>query len=250
MRQVLDIFDTIERVPGVEWKLFKATTNTPLTVEGEAVSLEPSVDVSVVARAQKHSLGRNWRDITAGRMPTDPEFNLKVAKRALARNLNGVGATEIDLESGEPISVTPSVAKAAIAVIEQKPDELFEPGAAREEIGSIEGTLQGVGTHYGFPAVRILEARKREFLWCRLSETLQRVFQDKASYDDVWHHQRVMVHGRIKYNSEGEMVSIFADDIRRIEPRPVSLQDIKDPNFTGGLSIGEYLDRFRDGILG
>ena len=250
MRQVLDIFDTIDREPGVEWRLLRAATNTPLFVEGEAISLEPSVDVSVVARMQKQAFAKNWRDIANGKIPDDPEFNVRAARRVLARNINGVGATEIDFEMGEPVTVTPTIARQVSVAFDENPNVLFEPVPAREEVGSIEGTLQGVSTYYGFPAVRILESRTRDFLWCRLSDELQSVFQNKAPYFDVWHHQRVMMRGRIKYNAKSEILSVFATDIRRIDPPAVSLQDIKDANFTGGLSIPEYLDRFREGMLG
>ena len=249
MRQVLDFFDTIERIPGVEWKLARATTNSPLSVEGEAVSLEAGVDVTVIARAQKQALARNWRAVASGKIPDDPAFNIKIAKRFLARTMNGIGATEIDFEVGPSVTVTPEIAKEAIKAIDTKPGTLFEPTPAREEVGTVEGTLQGVGTYYGFPAVRILETRTRNYIWVRLSDDLQPIFQDKASYQDVWHINVSLVRGRIRYNSESEISSVVAADIRRIDPRPVSLDEIKDQNFTGGLSIGDYLDRFRDGNL-
>jgi hypothetical protein len=250
MRQVLDIFEMIEKMPGVEWKLINASTNSPFHVEGEAISLEPSVDVSVVARAQKQKLAKNMREITHGRPAIDPDFEVKVAKRLLSRNLNGVGSTEIDLELGEPITVTPAIAKRAIDALEQRPEPLFEISGAREEIGSIEGTLSDVGTHYNHPAVKIIEVRKKEPVWCRLSAELQPEFHDRASYMDVWQHHRVMVRGRIKYSEDGDIEYILANDIRRIDAREVSLESIRDPDFTGGLSVIEYLDRFRDGSLG
>ena len=152
-------------------------------------------------------------------------------------------------DEAEPIKVTPTIAKQAIAVLEAKPAELFDAPTAREEIGSLEGTLQDVGTHYNFPAVKI-DNRQSGEVWCRLTEELQAEFQDKATYVDVWHHRRVIVRGRIKYNEEGGITYVIAHDIRRIETRDISLEQIKDKSFTGGLSIVEYLDRFRDGTFG
>jgi hypothetical protein len=118
MRQVLDVFEMLGTMPGVEWKLVSASTNSPFLIVGEAVSLEPSVDVSVVARAQKQALAKNLRDISSGTPPSDPAFPTKIAKRALARNLNGVGTTEIDLQQGEPITFTPLIAKEAIHTLQ------------------------------------------------------------------------------------------------------------------------------------
>ena len=250
MRQVLDIFEMLESMPGVEWKLISASTNSPLQVEAEAISFEPSVDVTVVARAQKQNLATNLREITRGEPPSDPEFKTTIARRFLSRNLNGVGSTEIDLDIGAPITVTPRVAQDALNVLEKKLDALFDTVSTRDEIGSIEGTLSDVGTHYNLPAAKIIDTRNKKEVWCRLSAALQEEFQDKATYKDVWQHRRVIVSGRIKYDKDGNILYVVASDIRRIESREVSLEAIKDPGFTGGLPIGEYLDRFRDGTLG
>jgi hypothetical protein len=250
MRQVLDIFEMLESSPGVQWRIISASTNSPFSVEVEAVSLEPSVDVSVVARAQKQSLAKTFREITHGKLPSDPEFRVRPTRRLFSRNLNGVGATDIDFETGEPITVTPRVAQEAIEVLNKKPAPLFETPIAREELGSVEGTLYELGTYYNNPAVRIIENRKKDTVWCKLSEELQAQFQDKATFSDIWQHRRVIVRGRIKYDEDGDIDHVFATDIRRIETREVSLESIRDPGFTSGLSIGEYLDRFRDGTLG
>jgi hypothetical protein len=239
----------LKDVPGVQWKLVSASTNSPLQVEAEAVSFEPSVDVTVVARTQKHNLARNLEKITRGEEPTDPDFKVAAARRVFARNLNGVGATDIDLEIGQPILITPRVARQAVDALAKKPSELFEAIGARDEIGTVEGTLSDVGTHYNIPAAKILDVRGRE-VWCRLSPELQETLQDKARYKDVWHHSRVFVRGRIKYGSNGDVLYVVANDIRRVQPREITLDEIRDPNFTGGLPIGEYLDRFRDGALG
>jgi len=250
MRQVLDVFEMLESNTGVEWKLIAASTNSPLRVQAEAVSLEAGVDVTVMARAQKQKLAKNLREIAHGHAPMDPGFKSKIAKRVFARNLNGVGLTEIDFESGEPVTFTPKISTIAIELLENRPLALFDVPSTREEIGSVEGTLQDVGTHYNCPAVRISENRGKGYVWCRLSEELQAQFQDKATYKDVWHHKRVIARGRIKYDEEGDIMYILANDIRRIDGAPVSLERIKDKNFTGGLSVVEYLDRFRDGTLG
>lgn len=250
MRQVLDIFEMLNDVPGVEWKLVNASTNSPLTIQAEAVSFEPSVDVTVVARAQKQHLAKNFREVVRGEIPTDPDFKVNIAKRVLARNLNGVGKTEIDLEIGEPISVTPRIAQQAIESLEKKPPlGLYDSFVAREEIGSVEGKLSDVGTHYNYPAVKIVTRAAGE-IWCRLSPDLQERLFDKANYKDVWEHRRVIVRGRIKYRTDGILDYVLANDIRRIEEPNVPLEAIADPAFTGGLSISDYLDRFREGTLG
>ena len=237
-------------MPGVEWKLISASTNSPLQVEAEAISFEPSVDVTVVARAQKQHFAKNLREIARGELPSDPAFKTNVARRFLSRNLNGVGTTDIDLDvGGEPILVTPRVAEVALKTLEKRHDALFDIVSTRDEIGSVEGTLSDVGTYYNLPAVKIIGTRNKQEVWCRLSGPLQEEFQDKATYKDVWQHRRVIVSGRIKYDKGGDILYVVANDIRRIDFRDVSLEAIKDPAFTGGLPIGEYLDRFKDDVV-
>jgi hypothetical protein len=255
MRQVLDIFEllTADYHSGVEWKLVSATTNSPFHLEGEATSFEPAVDVSVIARAQKISVGAGLRSLSNGRPPRDwDNKRLSTAKRLFNRNLNGVGSTAIDFEIGtEPILITPTRAREAILVLETKaPNQLYELPNIREEIGSVEGTLSELSTYYNSPAVRIVDARTHQWIWCRLSDELQSEFEDKTKFSDIWSHKRVIVRGRIYYNAENAISYGFATDIQKIEDRQVSLEQIKDRDFTGGLSVIEYLDRFRDGSLG
>ena len=250
MRQVLDIFEMLENnAPGVQWKLISASTNSPLSIEAEATSFEPSVDVTVVARAQKQHFVRNFREVVRGELPPDPKFKTAAAKRVLVRNTNGVGITDIDLEMGEKISLTPSIARDAIAAFQKKPENLYDTSVAREEIGSVEGRLSDVATHYNHPAVKIT-TRSGVEIWCRLSQELQDKFEDKATYRDIWQHRRVIVRGRVKYGVDRSIDYVFATDIRQIEPPEVTLENIADRSFTGGLPIGEYLDRFREGTLG
>src|SRR4051794_5054282 len=98
MRQVLDVFDLLaedaEGHQGVQWRLVSAGTNSPFHAEGEAVSLEPAVDVSVIARAQKQLVATGLVQISEGHVPdTWDAKRVGIAKRLYRRNVNGVGAT-------------------------------------------------------------------------------------------------------------------------------------------------------------
>ena len=256
MRQVLDIFDLLsvgpDEVATLEWKLAKATTNSPFHLEGEAVSLQPTIDVSVIARAQKQEMAKTLREITQGRISDDIDPRAaKIAKRIFSRNLNGVGCTSIDVEAGEPIVVTPTIAHQAIAVLEkQKPLGLYDLPNARDEIGSVEGALQDLGTHWNHPAIRIFEHKTRSPIWCRLNAELIPKFSNRATFSDIWEHRRVIVRGLIKYAEDGSIYYVLANDVQRIEFADVSLDAIRDPGFTGGLSTIDYLNRFRGGSLG
>jgi hypothetical protein len=256
MRQVLDIFDLLSSGPngkqGVEWKLAMATTNSPFHLEAEAVSFEPAVDISVVARAQKHLVAEGLRAIANGIVPEywEPK-RLEIAKQVYRRNLNGVGSTIIDFEIGEPIQVTPVFAEQAIEVLDQKTiSNLYDLPVGKEEVGSVEGAFAQLSSYRNNPALAIIDSRTKKTIWCLLNEKLQADLSDKARYEDFWKHSRVIVSGRLRYDKNGTIALVEADDIQRIESRVVNLNTIKNPNFTSGLSTSEYLHRFRDGSLG
>lgn len=123
--------------------------------------------------------------------------------------------------------------------------------STKYEIGSIEGTLFDLGTHCGHPAVRVIEARTGTAIWCRLSADLQSKFGEKATFSDVWRHQRVIVRGRLRYDEKDRTLSyVLAADIDKINPIAGSVDDLYDADFTGGMSTVEYLDKFREGAFG
>lgn len=256
MHQVLDIFNLLSSGPdgkqGVEWKLTKATTNSPLHLEGEAVSFVPAVDISVVARAQKKLVADGLREIANGDVPEYWDSKrLDIAKRVYKRNLNGIGATIIDFEIGEPVQVTPAFAERAIRTLEQTTvSGLYEIPTIRSEVGSVEGVFAHLSPYRNQPALAIIDDRTERTVWCILSEKLQAQLSDKARYQDFWKHSRVIVSGKIRYDKHGAISIVDANDIQRVESRVVHLSDIKNINFTTGLTTGEYLDRFRDGALG
>lgn len=256
MRQVLDIFDLLSDGPegkqGVEWKLVKASTNSPFYAEGEAVSLEPAVDVSVVARAQKQFVANGLKEIAEGTIPdTWDAKRLNIAKRLYRRNLNGVGTTDIVFDNVGSVLVTPRFAERAVSALNAKPSlGLFDLPKVREEIGSLEGVFSDLSTYYNQPAIAVIDSRTETKIWCVISNDLLLKFSDKATIEDFWKKSRVIVRGCIRYNAAGSIQSVIANDISRIESRIVPTSKIRDADFTLGLTTSEYLDRFRDGLIG
>jgi hypothetical protein len=127
-----------------------------------------------------------------------------------------------------------------------------DPEKPYKELGSIEGTAKTIDR----------DGRGRLLLWIhvRLTGDDVRCFVSgeaatevgRRQIRDVWRGRRVAVYGVLHYKGLGKLNYIDAIKVRfqLIKPPAVSLEQIKDPNFTGGLSIGEYLDRLRDGTLG
>jgi hypothetical protein len=120
----------------------------------------------------------------------------------------------------------------------------------REEIGSIEGMLLEVGADYNQPALLVKERKTGEDIWCRVDYELKHKISDEARFEDVWDRQRVVVRGRISYDSDGKITRVKAHSIVKITPRQMTINDIKDQDFTGGLSAAEYLEKLREGDLG
>jgi len=261
MRQVLDFFDLLtpedqDGDAGLVWNLTLASTNSPLTVVGEAASFDPSVDVSVVAREQRQMVAEQLRSFTSGVRParTVSKRRRDTYQRIFSRNTNGIGRTDALLGSSNTvILITPTIAAvgmSALAKDEREFDALVLVDRCREEIGSIEGQLLEVGTDYNQPAILVRERKTGAEIWCRVDASLKHKISEDATFEDVWDRKRVLVRGRISFDSGGSIIRVRATSVEPVETRQMTVHDIKDTNFTGGLSVNEYLDRLREGEIG
>lgn len=256
MLQVLDVFDLVSGGSDeLVWRLVGASMNSPFWAEGEAVSLHPGVNVAPIARALKTALSRDLSALAEGRAPdgwrgTD---RWRVAERLVARNMNGVGETDIEgFFDQKPFVITPRIAEAAQRALRE--DKAAEPllpeGREHDEFGSIEGRLLSLTTDYDQPAIKVEDRRTSSVVTCRITDDIAERIATEETVRDVWANRRVLVRGRIRYGKTGEMIRVYADDVERIAPRHVELREIRDPNFTGGMGIAEYLERHRDGDFG
>jgi len=96
----------------------------------------------------------------------------------------------------------------------------------------------------------VLERKTGKELWCWVSENDLERFSELVKAADVWRHKRVRARGIICYNSNGELLHLEARDVQLADVPKVRLDEVRDRNFTGGLSVSEYLNRLRDGDLG
>ncbi len=260
MRQVLDFFDllTPEEQEGSEllWNLKLASTNSPLTIVGEAVSLDASIDVSMIARVQKRMIAEQLRSFTSGVRPKIgvSKRRRETYKRIFNRNTNGIGRTDAILDASDaPILITPSAASVGILALaneESEFDALVLKDRCREEIGSIEGDLLEVGTEYNQPAILVRERRSGKEIWCRVDASLKHNISEESRFEDVWDRKRVVVKGTISYDSAGAIARVKATSVVTVQIRSMTVHDIKDADFTGRLSVNEYINRLREGELG
>jgi ribosomal protein L19 len=173
-------------------------------------------------------------------------------KRILKRNLNGIGRTDIRIEEKKDSEIiTPAKAEIGLRALEATIG-LVEPenDRSRVEIGSIEGTYLQIGHYYAHPAIKIRERKSGTEIWCRISEENLERFSERIKAVDVWRHKRVRARGRIYFDSNGRVLRVEAADVQVIAIPHVTVDEVRDREFTGGLSVSEYLERFREGSLG
>ena len=86
-----------------EWKLEKASTDSPFTVVAVAQAVDPAVDISVAVSRVKSDVAHGLKSLmTRGQPPRwMTQGSFAVAKSIFARNLNGIGETDIDFDEGE-----------------------------------------------------------------------------------------------------------------------------------------------------
>lgn len=251
---VLELFQLVgesdpEAQGQVQWRLVSASMNSPFTVVAEALPTIPGVFIEPIARRQKAAFNRNFAELRTGRIPA--AWSAPKAREAinhvLARNRNGIGITKIDDNQPDSIVITAEDAERTTAAVVA---ETLVPKRTKEQIGSLEGRLIEVSTHYEKPAIKLKERKTGAEVWCVVPEDFQHEIAEKTSLEDVWKSSRVVVRGRILYGTDGKITRVEATSVRRIDPRYVSEEQIADKDFTGGLSVTEYLERLRDGSLG
>jgi len=254
VEQVRDIFELAENEdPRVTWKLVSASTNTPLTITAEMVAMVPDItpiELATLASERTKEVREGFAAL--GRGSIIPAWSRgrkeNVLKRLLNRSVNGVGRTDVQInDEPERETLTPKAAEIALRAIDAAESAIDR---ARSEVGSIEGEYLDIGHHYGHPAIRVLERKTGKELWCWVSENDLERFSELVKAADVWRHKRVRARGIICYNSNGELLHLEARDVQLADVPKVRLDEVRDRNFTGGLSVSEYLNRLRDGDLG
>lgn len=264
LAQVLDLFDLtgyteVESSENVIWRIVAASNNSPFIVIAEAVSLDPGVDIQETAHAQRREFIRNMQSLIDGEVPEiwGSGAAQKIVAKLAERNRNGIGATNIASDSDENETLEREAAYIAVTkteatyILEQFGEEFaIEPIPAKTQIGSIEGVLLGATTYYHKPAIRVKERKTRMAIPCVIPDDRRDHIAAETNFEDVWKGQRVVVSGRIEYSNSGSISRVIANEIRKISPKPVQIEDIQDKEFTDGLAPAEYLDKFREGDIG
>ncbi|MGJ7574548.1 hypothetical protein ACSFBX_28710 [Variovorax sp. RB2P76] len=222
-----------------------ASTNSPLTIVAEA-------EDEAIAVEQKRVFEISMQELLGGRFPDAwkrPELTV-IASDSLQRPPTDLGRIEIDLENGgEILTHTPRDQAFLDDILESIPSPIRSSNTKRQ-VGSIEGVLMQAATYYGKPAVRVMERKTRRPVTCVIPDRLASVISSKATREDVWAHKKLTIRGTIHYHLNGEIQRMDVTDVQVSRISPQELPSLKDPEFTGGMSAAEYLERFRAGELG
>lgn len=262
MQQVLDSMRLFEDAQstlgnpneGFEWKLEKASTNSPFMIVAVAQPLNPTVDVSASVRRVKDGVSEGIKNLLSRGVtaPWMTQGSLAVAASIFARNRNGIGETDIDFDFGNIISIRREQAEAGIRAIESiNVMMLAQDIPARVSFGEIEGVMVAVGRYRNRPAIQI-RTELYGFTWCRLPEVIVSQFGSEHSMAEVWEGKTVAVQGRLNYAVGGARIAfIDAVDVREIQAvPPINLEAVLDQNFTSGIDPHEYLEKLHEGQLG
>ena len=254
MQQVLDFFEllTDQANANVVWRLTSASIGSPFVVEGTPFDLRTNAAAYSAVENHVRMMERAFNNIVAGD-PLDRDFpddKLKHAERFLERNTNGIGRTECHFGNDEPaVKIEPQIAERSLHVIRKEPDVLYNylfSTFARREVGSIEGRIVDLGTHYEKAAIHVKEHSTSREIWCQVDQRTLDKIEKTITAGDVWHHRRVKVSGELSYDSLGQLARLYEGRVEYIDANDVRIEDLHDSDFAEGLPAHEYLSRLRE----
>lgn len=235
-----------------EWRLERASTNSPFTVVAVAESMHPMVDVSSQVQKVKAEFSSGMRGLIQNRQPPwwmGPDA-IDLARSVFVRSQNGIGSTEIQISANETFSIDRAQADAGLKAIAAISAIIVSADISdRVAWGEIEGVMVAAGRYRNCPAIQI-RTELYGFVWCQLSKALIEKFGNEHTMRDVWEGKTLGIEGKLIYASGGKLSRIEANNIRELETvPPIDLDSVLDQDFTSGLDPIEYLRRFHDGEL-
>jgi hypothetical protein len=233
----------------IEWRIVRASTNSPIEFEGQAFPVNFAVNVDRRAGLVVRYTAAGMQQLrTRGDRPA--YFTDKVVRRAeqvFQRVTNGLDRTLVDFGNELPnLELTPPIAREAVknAVAVLKP-----PENTYSEVGSIEGTARSIDRDRSGRLVLWVHHRLTgEDVKCFVSgQAEQELGEHKIR--DVWRGKRVQVYGVLRFKGLGKLDRADGTMLRFLRDREdlPGVDDILDTEFTGGLRSEDYIARLRDG---
>lgn len=251
--QVLDFLKLMELAAGddadFQWELEKATTNSPFTVIAVASNRQ-----AVVARGESLPVAQakvqnGLEELVGGTVPNWMRRKQRATARSIVRRYReGIGrvALRSDESASRHFYFNSTMAAKALVTLEKvdEIEDIFVP--AHRSYGEIEGALLEVGEHRGKPALWI-RTNGYDVVRCIVDQKKLEGIGEAASLKSIWQHQRVRLVGALWFKEGGSLEQIHVDKLDLFLPPSVSLDEILDPGFTGGLDPVVYLERLSEG---
>lgn len=127
---------------------------------------------------------------------------------------------------------------------------LYKGKAAKGcELGEIDGEIIGIIRRNGKPVLKIEEPSWDKKIWCSLADSEINKWKAILTAEDAWRGKRVRVRGELVFDRLGRYLDGVKDGyLREVEiPPDRSVGELFDPDFTGGMSVKEYLRKRWDG---
>jgi hypothetical protein len=240
----------VDGTQAVQWRIVHASRVNPLSLTLEAFARQFAVNVDerveLVVDHTNQGL-RRLRD--APERP--PYFNDEAVRKAegiFERVTNGLALTRIEVagEDAPALALQPSVARVAAknALTVLAPVE-----RPYKEIGSVEGYFESVSLDgYGRRILHIKHRLTGDEVKCIVAGDAARELALRE-IGDVWRKRRISVFGTIHFKAPGRISQVEASAVRFLRSRNElpDIDDIIDPDFTGGVKSEEYLAKLRDG---
>lgn len=260
MRQVLDIVEGLESAEATDgnrqivWRLTEAHTNSPpFTIVAEPYPVHPSLSVALEANRVASEFSRTIGELLNGRAPDwlEKDF-VRPVRRALERNLNGVGKTEIAIEGEAPLSIVPQTAKAAVVALDRLglDQEAAHRDWSRTEFGTVEGEVLSLTRWNGKPALIIAERLSNEKFTGVLDAELADRIGGEHTWREAWEGRRVFVSGALHYNAESVLKRADVSDLVDVGWTDVDLADLRKLDLLNGRTVSEHIHLIRGEDIG
>ena len=260
MQQVIDYFKLLNEAkkaaPCPEepftWRLERASTNSPFTVEAVAESVRPHVDISQQAQQVKREFASAIRGLLQDKSPAwwMDASAIQIAGSIFRRNTNGIANTEIEIAPDDKLVIDREQAikgaDAVSGISAISGDDIH----ARTSFGEVRGIMVGAGSFYNSPAIQIRTEQYPGIIYCILPAKLVKEFGGAHEMKEIWEGRSIGVTGKLIYVDGGKLARIQVEEIRELPNVPrISLDDFVDKDFTMGLDPVEYLRRLHEGEL-
>jgi hypothetical protein len=257
LRDYFDILKGVEQAVAedgqeeLDWRVIDASKNSPLNLKAAAFARVYATNVDrradIVVRHTANGL-RALQMAGAERPPFFTDAVLIKAEHLFSRVTKGLAETVINHGDDLPVmELDGAKAYAAVANVQQL---LKPPPKAYKETGSVEGIAHGFDRDgYNNPVLKLRHRATGADITCRLSgQALAEI--ERRQVGELWRNSRVLLYGTIHFKAPGRILRVDAHEIRFLRKSDdlPSLDDVTDPDFAGGLSSEEYLERLRNGL--